>query len=82
MRGRRTGPVSMGVELQRVVDYVKNNSRGLVQIDLARLNLRTRQPLSRSAMSVPDTPENVALAWAVARELVDPTSVRGPTGAR
>lgn len=60
----------MGAELQRVVDYVKTNSKGLVAIDLARLNLRTGQALSRHALAIADTPELVARAWAVARELV------------
>jgi hypothetical protein len=60
----------LGIELQRVVDYVSANTRGLASIDLARLNLKTGKPLSRMALSIPDNPELVSLAWQCAREIV------------
>lgn len=60
----------MGVELQRVVDYVTQRSTGLAAVDLARLNLRTGAPLSRAAARIADDPKLVELAWRVAVELV------------
>jgi hypothetical protein len=63
--------VPLGTELQRVVEYVSRNSRGLAAIDLARLNLRVGKPLSRCALTLPDHPETVELAWKLAREIVD-----------
>lgn len=60
----------LGTELQRVVEYVNKHSRGLAAIDLARLNLRVGKPLSRCAMTLPDHPETVELAWRLAREIV------------
>lgn len=67
----------MGTELQRVVEYVNKNSKGLAAIDLARLNLRVGKPLSRCAMTLPDQPEIVELAWKLAREIVEDPSGGG-----
>ena len=60
----------MGTELQRIVEYVTENTRGLAKIDLARLNLRVGKPLSRFALTLPDDPALVASAWACARDIV------------
>ena len=63
----------MGLELQRVVEHVRTNSRGIVSVDLARLNLLVGKPLSRMAHELPDEPKLVALAWDAAREIVGGT---------
>lgn len=60
----------MGIELQRVVDYVTRNTKGLAAVDLARLNLRVGKPLSRMAMALPDDPAIVSSAWECAREIL------------
>ncbi|MBL8684708.1 MAG: hypothetical protein JNK05_36365 [Myxococcales bacterium] len=60
----------MGARLQAIVDRVRRESRGVVNVDLARLNLRVGQPLSRAAMEIPDTHELVAKAEAVANEIL------------
>lgn len=60
----------MGIELQRVVEYVTKNTRGLANVDLARLNLRVGKPLSRMAMTLPDDPAVVSSAWQCAREIL------------
>ena len=60
----------MGVRLVQVVSHIRQNSKGLPNIDLARLNLRIGQPLSRNAAELPDTDELVEAAWRVAREIL------------
>lgn len=60
----------MGVQLQEVVDYVRRQTRGIVSLDLARLNLKVGKPLSRAADKLPDDPAVVAAAWKAAREIV------------
>lgn len=60
----------MGLELQRVVDHVRTNSKGIVSVDLARLNLLVGKPLSRMATELPDEPKIVAQAWEAAREII------------
>jgi len=60
----------MGHELRRVVEHVRLHSRGIVNIDLARLNLLVGKPLSRMASELPDEPKLVGAAWAAAREIV------------
>ncbi len=60
----------MGIELQKVVDYVNAHTTGLAAVDLARLNLRVGKPLSRFAMSIPDTPDTLTRAWQCAREIL------------
>jgi hypothetical protein len=63
----------MGAELQSVVEHVKTHSKGIVSVDLARLNLLVGKPLSRMARELPDDPKVVKLAWEVAREIVGGT---------
>lgn len=60
----------MGKRLLEIVKEVEAGSRGLPSVDLARLNLRVGKPLSRMAATMPDDPEVVAKAEAVARELL------------
>lgn len=60
----------MGKQLLAIVTRVETNSRGLPRVDLARLNLRVGKPLSRMAATIPDDPELVAKAEAVADELL------------
>jgi hypothetical protein len=60
----------MGEELRRVVEHVRANSRGIVSVDLARLNLVVGKPLSRMALEIPDEPKLVGAAWEAAREIV------------
>ena len=61
---------TVGIELQKVVDYVTKSTCGLAAVDLARLNLRVGKPLSRFAMSIPDTQETITRAWQCARAIV------------
>jgi hypothetical protein len=49
---------------------VRRTSKGLPNIDLARLNLKTGRPLSRLAAEIPDNPLLVQAAWAAAREIL------------
>lgn len=67
----------MGVRLQAIVERVRSESRGLPNIDLARLNLKVGRPLSRQAAELPDDPQLVALAESVAREILSEGSARG-----
>ncbi|MDP3275506.1 MAG: hypothetical protein Q8Q09_09950 [Deltaproteobacteria bacterium] len=60
----------MGARLQAVVDRIRTQSKGLPNIDLARLNLRTGQPLSRLANEIPDDPTLVRSAEAFADEVL------------
>lgn len=60
----------MGIELVRIVEHVRRSSKGLPNIDLARLNLKTGRPLSRLAAEIPDNPILVQAAWAAAREIL------------
>lgn len=60
----------MGIELVKIVEHVRRNSKGLPNIDLARLNLKTGRPLSRHAADIPDTPFLVQAAWAAANEIL------------
>jgi hypothetical protein len=53
----------MGIELAKVVDYVRRKSKGAAVVDLARLNLLVGRAISRNAMSLPDEPEIVERAW-------------------
>jgi len=67
----------VGHRLYAIVERVRTESSGLPNIDLARLNLRTGRPLSRIAMDIPDDPALVALAEAVADEILGTRSKRG-----
>lgn len=60
----------MGIELVKIVEHIRRNSKGLPNIDLARLNLKTGRPLSRQAAEIPDTPFLVKAAWAAAHEIL------------
>ena len=60
----------MGKRLLEIVDRVRNESRGLPNVNLARLNLRVGKPLSRFAEDIPDDPELVARARDVADQLL------------
>ena len=60
----------MGQRLLAIVERVRRESKGLPDVDLARLNLRVGKALSRTAFSLPDDPELVALAERVANELL------------
>lgn len=69
--------VSMGEQLQSIVEHIRTNSRGLPSLDLARLNLRVGKPISRCAATLPDDPELVAAAWKAARAiLAEPEGLR------
>jgi hypothetical protein len=61
----------MGMQLLRIVEQVRAKSRGLPNLDLARLNLLTGKPLSRKALEMPDDPDVVAAAAAAAREILE-----------
>lgn len=63
----------MGEKLLQVVEHIRVNSRGMPALDLARLNLKLGRPVSRVAASLPDDPELVASAWAVAEEILKET---------
>lgn len=67
----------MGIELVRIVEYVRQNSKGLVAIDLARLNLKVGKALSRQAAILDDDPALVSAAWDAAKELVGERGRRG-----
>lgn len=60
----------MGQRLVAVVERVRRESKGLPDVDLARLNLRVGKPLSRLAATLPDDPELVARAERIAAELI------------
>jgi hypothetical protein len=60
----------MAARLQAIVDRIRRQSSGVVNVDLARLNLRTGKPLSRLAMEIPDDPALVAHAETVCREIL------------
>ncbi len=60
----------MGQRLVAIVERIRRESKGLPNVDLARLNLRVGKPLSRTAFTLPDEPELVALAERVADELL------------
>ena len=62
----------MGQRLLEIVELVRNASKGLPDVALARLNLRVGKPLSRMALDLPDDPELVARAERVAAELIGP----------
>jgi hypothetical protein len=68
----------MGIELAKVVDYVRLKSRGTAVVDLARLNLLVGRAISRNAMTLPDEPEFVQRAWFHARSILGEL---GPKGA-
>lgn len=53
----------MGMELAKVVDYVRRKSKGAAVVDLARLNLLVGRAISRNALTLPDEPEFVERAW-------------------
>jgi hypothetical protein len=61
----------MGQRLVAIVERIRRESKGLADVDLARLNLRVGRPLSRSAHSLPDDPDLVELAERIARELLE-----------
>lgn len=65
----------MAARLAAIVDRVRRESRGLPNIDLARLNLRVGKPLSRMAMELPDDPETIRIAEAAAEEILGPVGV-------
>lgn len=60
----------MGLQLLQIVEYVRKNSRGLPNLDLARLNLKVGKPISRLAASLPDDPALVEAAWRAANEIL------------
>jgi len=67
----------MGVELAKVVDYVRGKSKGTVVVDLARLNLLVGRAISRNAMTLPDEPEFVQRAWFHARAILGEPQTEG-----
>ncbi|UJR85793.1 hypothetical protein [Sandaracinus amylolyticus] len=67
----------MGARLQAIVDRVRTESKGLPNVDLARLNLKVGRPLSRQAAELPDDPTLVALAESIAREILSESGGRG-----
>ncbi len=67
----------MGVELMKVVEYVRQKSRGASSVDLARLNLLVGRAISRSASSLPDEPELVERAWFHARAILGEPQAKG-----
>lgn len=69
----------MGIELAKVVEYVRGKSKGTVVVDLARLNLLVGRAISRNAMTLPDEPEFVQRAWFHARAILGEPH---PEGAR
>lgn len=60
----------MGLQLLQIVEYVRKNSRGLPNLDLARLNLKVGKSISRLAASLPDDPALVEAAWRAANEIL------------
>jgi hypothetical protein len=58
------------LQLIQIVEHVRANSRGLPNLDLARLNLKVGKPLSRLAGSLPDDPALVEAAWRAANEIL------------
>ena len=60
----------VGARLKEIVDEVRSRSSGLVNVDLARLNLRVGKPLSRLAAELPDDEALVSRARAVADEIL------------
>jgi len=60
----------VGARLKAIVDDVRYNSKGLVNIDLARLNLRVGKPLSRLAAELADDDDLVARARSAADEIL------------
>ena len=67
----------MGIELAKVVDYVRRKSRGTAVVDLARLNLLVGRAISRNAMTLPDEPEVVQRAWTHARTILGEAEPKG-----
>lgn len=67
----------MGVELAKVVDYVRKKSKGAPAVDLARLNLLVGRAISRNASSIPDEPEFVERAWFHARAILGESHPEG-----
>ena len=61
---------SLGALLLRIVEEVKTGSRGIPNVDLARLNLRVGKPLSRLAATLPDEPALVDAARKAADEIL------------
>jgi hypothetical protein len=68
----------VGVELEKVVRYVRESTAGVPPVDLARLNLLVGKALSRNAASIPDEPELVEHAWRCARAIVGDAGDGGP----
>lgn len=60
----------MGEKLKQIVEEVRAHSTGLVNVDLARLNLRVGRPLSRLADTLPDDADLVAKARDAADEIL------------
>lgn len=60
----------MGERLQAIVDRVRTESKGLPNVDLARLNLKVGRPLSRQALEIPDDPQLIAAAESAASEIL------------
>jgi hypothetical protein len=56
--------------LLQIGEEVRTRSAGLVNVDLARLNLRVGKPLSRLAAQIPDEDELVDRARAAADEIL------------
>ena len=67
----------MGARLLAIVERVRTESKGLPNVDLARLNLKVGRPLSRQAAELPDDPTLVALAESIAREILSENTTRG-----
>ena len=70
IRHRSAEEVYVGARLKAIVDEVKAGSSGLVNVDLARLNLRVGKAISRLAESLPDDDELVLKARKVADEIL------------
>ena len=60
----------MGMRLVEIVLRVRRESKGLPDVDVARLNLRVGKALSRLAAVIPDDPELVELAGRVAADIL------------
>jgi hypothetical protein len=60
----------MGFRLQAIVDRVRRESRGLADVDLAKLNMQIGLPLSRTAREIRDDPALVARAELICEQIL------------